>query len=272
MKICLLGASGRMGRELLLRVAAADDLELSGALAAPDDPWIGQDPGLAANLPAAGVIVTGSAEESVAGADVAVDFSAAAATGDVAHACAEAGCALVEGVTGITADGQAALKRAAGSVAVLQASNMSLGIYVLDELLGLAAQRLGEDYDLEIVETHHRGKADAPSGTALQLGRTAARARGRNFSEAAVFQRHGQTGGRKKGSIGFSAVRGGGFSGNHSILLAGNEEVLELRHQSLNRGVFAAGALRAARWLAGRPPGMYDLSSVMGMASSTTAF
>ena len=268
MKISLLGASGRMGRELMTRVAAAGDLELAGALAAPDDAWIGQDAGLAANLPAAGVKVTASPAESVAGADVAVDFSSAAVTVEIASACAEAGCALVEGVTGIGEEGQAALERAAGRIAVMQASNMSLGVYVLNELLRVAAGQLGEDYDLEIVETHHRGKADAPSGTALQLGRTAAAARGREFSDVAVFQRHGQTGAREKGSIGFSAVRGGGYSGNHSVLLAGNEEVLELRHQSLSRGVFAAGALRAARWLAGRPSGLYDLSSVM--AASVT--
>ena len=268
MKIALLGASGRMGRELIARVAAAHDLELAGALAAPDDPWNGRDAGLAANLPEAGVTVTASPAESVCGADVAVDFSAAAVTAGNAAACAEAGCALVEGVTGITAEGQAALDRAARRVPVLQASNMSLGVFVLDELLRLAAQRLGEDYDLEIVETHHRGKADAPSGTALQLGRSAAAARGREFAEVAEFQRHGHTGPRRKGSIGFSAVRGGGYSGNHSVILAGNDEVIELRHQSLSRGVFAAGALKAARWLAGRPPGMYDLSSVMGGASS----
>ncbi len=267
MKISLLGASGRMGRELMARVASAGDLELAGALAAPEDPWIGQDAGLAASLPEAGVAVTSSPDESVAGADAAVDFSTAAATVNIAAACAEAGCALVEGVTGITAEGQAALERAAKQVAVLQASNMSLGVHVLDELLRLAAQRLGEDYDLEIIETHHRGKADAPSGTALQFGRTAAAARGREFGEVAEFQRHGRTGARKRGTIGFSAVRGGGFSGNHSVLLAGSDEVLELRHQSLGRGVFAAGALRAARWLAGRPPGMYDLRSVMETAS-----
>ncbi len=263
MKISLLGASGRMGRELLARVAAADDLQLVGALAAPDDPWIRLDAGLAAGMRATGVIVTSSPEESISGADVAVDFSSAGATGEIAAACADAGCALVEGVTGISEGGQSALECAAREVAVLQASNMSLGVYVLDELLRRAAAQLGEDYDLEIIETHHRGKADAPSGTALQLGRTAAAARGREFSEVAVFQRHGQTGARAKGSIGFSAVRGGGFSGNHSVLLAGNDEVLELRHQSLSRGVFAAGALRAARWIVGRPPGMYDLSSVM---------
>lgn len=268
MKITLLGASGRMGRELMTRVAAAGDLELAGALAAPGDAWIGQDAGLAANLSAAGVKVTGSPVESVANADVAVDFSSSAVTAEIVAACVEVGCALVEGVTGIDDEDQAALEKAAGRIAVLQASNMSPGVYVLNELLGLAAQRLGEDYDLEIVETHHRGKADAPSGTALQLGRTAAAARGREFPDVAVFQRHGRTGEREKGTIGFSAVRGGGYSGNHSVLLAGNEEVLELRHQSLSRGVFAAGALRAARWLAGRPPGLYDLSSVM--ASSAT--
>ena len=271
MKISLLGASGRMGRELMTRVVAAADLELAGALAAPDDPWIGQDAGLAAGLSEAGVVVTSSASESVTDADVAMDFSSPAATERIAAACAAAGCALVEGVTGITDAGQAALDRAAARIAVLQASNMSVGIFVLNELLRAAAARLDDDYDLEIVETHHRGKSDAPSGTALQLGRTAADARGKELSEVAVFQRHGQTGERRKGSIGFSAVRGGGFSGNHSVLLAGAEEVLELRHQSLGRGVFAAGALRAARWLAGRPPGMYDLSSVMESSATPSA-
>lgn len=268
MKIALLGVSGRMGCELMPRVAAAPDLDLSGALAAPDDAWIGQDAGLAAGLAAAGVEVTDMPADSVAGADVAVDFSTAGVTGKIAEACAEAGCALVEGVTGIGGDGQSALHKAAERVAVLQASNMSLGVHVLNELLGVAAVRLGEDYDLEIIETHHRGKADAPSGTALQLGETAAAARGKALSDVGVFARHGHTGERRKGSIGFSSVRGGGYSGNHSVLLAGGEEVLELRHQSLSRGVFAAGALRAARWLAGRPPGMYDLSSVMGTSNS----
>ena len=271
MKISLLGASGRMGRELLARVAAAGDLELAGALAAPGDAWIGQDAGVAGNLPAAGVVVMSSPAASVANAEVAVDFSSAAVTGEIADACAEAGCALVEGVTGIAGAGQAALERAAGRIPVLQASNMSFGIYVMNELLAAAAARLGDDYDLEIVETHHGGKADAPSGTALQLGRTAAEARGRELAEVAVFQRHGQTGERKRGSIGFSAVRGGGFSGNHSVLLAGREEALELRHQSLGRGVFAAGALRAARWLAGQPPGMYDLSSVMESSAAASS-
>ncbi len=267
MKISLLGASGRMGRELMARVASADGLELAGALVAPGDSWVGRDAGLAANLPKAGVPVTTSPEESVSGADVAVDFSAAAVTADIAAACAAAGCALVEGVTGIAAEGQAALDRAASKVPVLQASNMSLGVFVLNELLRLAAQRLGEDYDLEIIETHHRGKADAPSGAALQLGRSAAAARGREFSEVAEFRRHGHIGARRRGAIGFSSVRGGGFSGNHSVILAGNDEVLELRHQSLGRAVFASGALRAARWLVGRPPGKYDLSAVMGTAS-----
>ena len=262
MKVALLGAGGRMGRELLAWVAAADDLQLGGALVAPDDPWIGRDAGLAANLGACGVIVTASPEESVSGADVAIDFSSAGATGAIAAACADAGCPLVEGVTGISEGGQAALQRAARKVAVLQAGNMSLGIHVLKELLSRAAAQLGEEYDIEIIETHHRGKADVPSGTALELGRVAAAARGREFSGVAVFQRHGQTGPRAKGSIGFSAVRGGGFSGNHSVLLAGGDEALELCHYSMNRGVFAAGALRAARWIVGRPPGMYDFSAM----------
>lgn len=265
-RIAILGATGRMGRALLELVAASDDLSLSGAAAEPGHPALGTDPGPGLGLPAFGLRIGDDPAAAVAGAEVAVDFSVAAATAAHAAACAAQGVALVIGTTGLGETEQAALAAAAERVPVVYGRNMSIGVNLLSELVRLAARTLDTDYDIEIYEAHHRHKVDAPSGTALQLGEAAVAGRGGRLDELAVYQRHGHTGPRPAGTIGFAVARAGGIVGDHRVTFGGDEELLELGHRALDRRVFARGALRAARWVVGQPPGLYGMREVLGLA------
>ncbi len=265
MRVAIFGASGRMGTALVRLIAADDRYRLTGALAEPGDPAVGQDAGLVARVDALGIAVTANLGSALGDCDVVIDFTAPAATRRHAEACAAAARPLVVGTTGLDPAGQEALAVAARRIPVLYARNMSLGVTVLTELARQAALLLGEDFDVEIIESHHRHKKDAPSGTALQLGEAVAAARGGTLAGRAVTDRDGP---RPAGAIGFASVRGGSIVGEHTVLLAGHEEVLELTHRATDRALFARGALRAANWLGGgRAPGLYDMRDVLGIGA-----
>lgn len=268
LRVSILGATGRMGQALLRLIAIAPDFEIRGAVTEPGEPRLGEDAHTGLGLPRADVRLTDDAASALADCDVAIDFTLPEAAAGHARACAAAGVPLVMGTTGLTAEDQEALQTAAGQIPVLYGRNMSLGITLLTELVRLAAGTLGPEYDIEIVEAHHRHKVDAPSGTALQLGEAAAAARNRALDELAVYSRVGQTGARPTGAIGFACLRAGSIAGDHRVLLATDEEILELGHHAVNRDVFARGAVQAARWLVGQPPGLYSMREVLGLADN----
>jgi 4-hydroxy-tetrahydrodipicolinate reductase len=267
LNVAMLGASGRMGRSIIPLIAAdTDGLRLSGALAAPEDPAVGRDAGDHAGTASLAIAITDDVERALAGADVAIDFTRADATLRHALACREAGCTLVIGTTGHTEAQRAELAEVARGLPVVLAPNMSLGVNVLFRLAELAARVLdGDRYDAEIFEAHHRNKVDAPSGTALGLGRAVAKARGVQLEDVAEYARHGSTGIRPYGRIGFSVVRGGDIVGDHRLIFAGPGERVELMHHAEDRSGFARGALVAARWVVGRPPGLYSMTDVLGL-------
>lgn len=266
LRVAMLGASGRMGRTIVPLLAAEPDLRLSGALAAPGDAAVGQDAGTFAGRAALAVSVTDDLGRALEEADVAIDFTLAEATLSHARACREAGCALVIGTTGHDEAQRAGLAELARGLPVVLAPNMSLGVNVLLRLAELAARALqGDRYDAEIFEAHHRNKVDAPSGTALALGRAVAAGRGVELEAAADYARHGATGVREHGRIGFSVLRGGDIVGDHRLVFAGPGEQVELVHHAQDRSGFARGALVAARWVAGRPPGLYSMFDVLGI-------
>jgi len=254
-----------MGQTLIRLIADDTRLELAGAATEPGHAAIGSDAGTAAGVEVLGVAITDDVSAAVSGADVAIDFTLPAAVQGNVTACIEHGVALVIGTTGLSADDQAELKRAAGSIALLYGRNMSVGVNVLSALARRASEALGADYDVEIHEAHHRHKVDAPSGTALQLGESVAEGRGSTLDEVAVYERHGVGVAREPGSIGFSSLRAGSIVGDHTILFAADEEIIELRHRALDRTVFARGALRAAIWIVQREAGFYSMNDVLGL-------
>ena len=266
LNVAMLGASGRMGRAIIPLVAASSDLRLSGALAAAGDPSIGQDAGAHAGSAPLAVAITDQLARALAGAHVAIDFTLADASVRHAQACREAGCALVIGTTGHDDGQRAELKELARGVPIVLAPNMSLGVNVLFRLAELAARALDpQQYDAEIYEAHHRNKVDAPSGTALGLGRAVAQGRGVELDQVADYARHGHGGVRERGHIGFSVVRGGDIVGDHRLIFAGPGEQIELSHHAQDRSGFARGALVAARWVVGRPPALYSMMDVLGL-------
>lgn len=267
LKVAVLGAAGRMGNAILACLTGAGDMRVVGALTEPGDPLLGTDAGDAARLGSLGVALSDDASEALSGADVAIDFTLPAALETNLAACQAAGTPLVVGTTGLD-DGQLrALERAAQGIPLVYARNMSVGVNVFMDLVARAAAVLGDAYDVEIVEAHHRFKVDAPSGTALALGDLIAGAAGRRLDEVAVRSRDGRTGPRTAGEIGFSVIRGGNIVGEHSVMFAGPEERLEFTHRAQDRKTFARGALIAARWAAEQPPGLYSMADVLGLAS-----
>ncbi len=266
-RLAVLGISGRMGQAVLDQLSQFPDLELAGASASATSRWQGQDAGEASGHPSRGVIVTADPATAVRGASVAVDFTLPDATPANLKACVAAACPIVIGTTGHSVEARAQIDAAASRIAVLLAPNMSLGVNLLLKLADLAARALDTDYDLEIFEAHHRHKKDAPSGTALRIGEVVAAARGTTLQEAGDFNRHGTTGARKPGTIGFSVLRGGDIVGEHVLTFAGPGERIELAHRAHDRSGFARGALKAARWVVGRPPGLYSMQDVLGFNS-----
>jgi len=265
LQVAMLGASGRMGRTIVPLVLAAPDLHLTGALADASDAAIGVDAGSHAGAAAAGVAITSDAARALEGARVAIDFTLPQASVRHARLCAERSCALVIGTTGQDAAATGQIEAAAKSIPIVMAPNMSLGVNLLLRLAELAARALDQDYDAEVYEAHHRHKVDAPSGTALALGRAVAAGRGLDFEKVAILARQGHVGARPRGAIGFSVARGGDIVGDHRLIFAGNGEQLELSHHAQDRSGFAQGALAAARWVVGRPPGLYSMRDVLGI-------
>jgi 4-hydroxy-tetrahydrodipicolinate reductase len=263
--IVITGASGRMGQMLVRVVAASGKAQLVGCVERKAHPWVGQDIGTCMGGAPLGVSVTDDPLEAFAKAQAVIDFTAPAATVEFAALAAQARCVHVIGTTGMEKDHLARLEPAARHAVLVRAGNMSLGVNLLVRLTQKVAAALDEDWDVEIVEAHHRMKVDAPSGTALMLGQAAADGRGVDLDDARVSGRDGITGARERGSIGFSAIRGGDIVGEHDVIFAADGERVILRHVATDRAIFARGALRAALWGQGQKPGQYDMMDVLGL-------
>ncbi len=269
--LAIFGVTGRMGQALLQAMREDGRFKLSGAGASAGSVHLGQDAGLAGGAGSghSGIKVCADADTVVAGAAVVADFSLGDAVPGHAAACARASVPLLVGATGLSPDALEALALAAKSIPVLVAPNTSVGVAVLLKLVEMAAGSLGPDYDIEILEAHHRGKRDAPSGTARQLGEAATRARATRLADRAVWQRYGaHNAPRQPGDIGFAVLRGGDIVGEHTVVFAGDGERLELTHRATDRMTFARGALDAAEWLTtDRSPAIYSMRHVLGMDS-----
>lgn len=263
--VAVAGVSGRMGRMLVAALADHPRLALTGALDRAGHPWAGQDLGQALGGQPTGLDVTDDPARALAGARVIIDFTAPDATVALAQLAADMGVGMVIGTTGLSPAHIAALDTLAQRIPLVRAGNMSLGVNLMVALTRRVAAALGPDYDIEIVEAHHRMKVDAPSGTALMLGEAAAEGRGLDHDAAALRGRDGITGARPAGGIGYAAIRGGDIVGEHDVIFAGPGERLVLRHVASDRGLFARGALAAAEWVAGRAPGAYDMTDVLGL-------
>ena len=259
------GASGRMGQMLVQAIAASRSAKLVGCVERSGHAWIGQDIGTAMGGAPLGVIVTDDPLEAFARAQAVIDFTSPAATVEFAALAAQARAVHVIGTTGLDPAHHAALDAAARHAVIIQAGNMSLGVNLLVRLTQKVARALDADWDIEVVEAHHRRKVDAPSGTALMLGQAAATGRGVLLTEAMVSGRHGVTGAREQGSIGFSAIRGGDIVGEHDVIFAADGERIMLRHVATDRAIFARGALKAALWGQNQKPGRYDMMDVLGL-------
>jgi 4-hydroxy-tetrahydrodipicolinate reductase len=264
LKLAIAGSSGRMGRMLIEAVLASEDCVLSGALDQAGSAALGHDAGAFAGRDT-GVAVTSDLRAGLAGADVLIDFTRP--EGTLAHlaVCADLGVRAVVGTTGFTAAQKTALSAAARQVPMVFAANMSVGVNVMLRLLRQAAQALDQGYDIEVVEAHHRHKVDAPSGTALAMGEVLAQARGVALDTHGVFSRHGHTGERVPGSIGFATVRGGDIVGEHTVIFAGTGERIEIAHKSSSRANYVDGSLRAARFVSTRGAGLYGMDDVLGL-------
>ncbi len=266
LKIAVAGAGGRMGQAVVRAIDSVDDAALAGALERAGADTVGRDAGQLAGLEPAGIAITDSAEEALGSAEAIIDFTAPAATMALAQLAAARSLIHVIGTTGLDAGQEAQLKADAGRARIVKAGNMSLGVNLLTALVRQAAAALGEDFDIEILEFHHRSKVDAPSGTALMLGEAAAEGRGISLEDHAVRSRDGMTGARDRGAIGFATLRGGSVVGEHRVVLAGPHERVELAHVAEDRSIFANGAVRAAIWARDRAPGLYSMADVLGLS------
>jgi 4-hydroxy-tetrahydrodipicolinate reductase len=253
-----------MGRALIEALAQAADFRLKAALERLDSPFLGKDAGELVGSPC-GVQISADLERSLAGCDVLVDFTRPEATLKHLEICRSRGIRMVIGTTGFTPEQKKLISAASRDVAMVMAPNMSVGVNLTLRLLELTAKVLNEGYDVEIIEAHHRHKVDAPSGTALRMGEVIAQALGRDLAECAVYGREGVTGERKPATIGFATVRGGDIVGDHTALFAGTGERVEITHRAASRATFALGALRAARFLAGKKSGLFDMQDVLGL-------
>lgn len=263
LRVAVAGAAGRMGRSLVASVVGASDMLLSGATESPGSSHVGQDAGELAGLPALGIAVADNPAEGIDSAQVLIDFSTPEATLACLERAAEQGVAAVVGTTGWSAEQRVRLDAFGDHVPLVFAPNFSTGVAVLGHLLAEAVRLLGEDYDVELMELHHGGKADAPSGTALRLAEIAAAARGGSLEDVVRYERHGRIGPRPDGEVGVQALRGGDAAGEHTVYLLGDGERLELTHRAGSRGAFVRGAMRATRWVVGQPAGLYDLGDVL---------
>ncbi|WP_375408893.1 4-hydroxy-tetrahydrodipicolinate reductase [uncultured Methylobacterium sp.] len=265
MRLVVVGADGRMGRMLIRAVAEAEGCTLSGAIEREGSPALGRDAGTLAGIEALGVAVTDDPLPVFAAAEGVLDFTTPGATTFFAELAAQARIVHVVGTTGLAQADLAKLAAAARHARIVRSGNMSLGVNLVAGLVRKVAAALGEDFDIEIVEMHHRMKVDAPSGTALLLGEAAAEGRGVALPDVRVSTRDGHTGARRPGDIGFATLRGGTVVGDHSVVFAGPGERITLGHHAEDRTIFARGAVRAARWAFDRPPGLYGMADVLGL-------
>ncbi|MFT6286780.1 MAG: 4-hydroxy-tetrahydrodipicolinate reductase [Halieaceae bacterium] len=265
-RIGITGAAGRMGRILIEAIAlSGDDVQLTAAIEHPGSSLLGADAGEVAGQGKNGVAIVSDLAGVINDLDVLIDFTIPTATVANVAVCAEHGKAIVIGTTGFSDPQQAQLDSAAGQIAVCKATNFSTGVNLCFKLLDMAAKVLGDDVDIEITESHHRHKIDAPSGTALSMGKVVADALGRDLKEVAVYGREGQTGARDRNTIGFATVRAGDIVGEHTVMFAADGERVEITHKASSRMSFGRGAVRAAGWLAGQDNGMYDMQDVLGL-------
>ncbi len=264
-RIAVTGAAGRMGKVLIEAIDEADDLTLGAAIVHPESSLIGADAGEVAGIGKNGVALAGNIADVRDAFDVLIDFTFPDLTLENLEFCSQNGKAAIIGTTGMTDAEKEQVRVAADRVPVVFAPNMSVGINVVLNLLQTAASVLGDDYDVEIIETHHRHKKDAPSGTALRLGEAVADALGRDLKECAVYGREGFTGERPQKEIGFETIRAGDVVGDHTVLFATMGERIEITHKASSRMTFAKGAIRAAYWLQGKPAGLYDMQDVLSL-------
>ena len=267
MGLIVVGAAGRMGQSLIRTIAGIDGVHLAGAVERPGSEALGRDAGELAGLGPNGVLITDDALPVFAKAEGVLDFTAPAATLDFADLAAQARIVHVIGTTGMDDSHEARLQAASRHARIVKSGNMSLGVNLLSVLVRQAAKALDAgDWDIEVLEMHHRHKVDAPSGTALLLGQAAAQGRGIDLAPHSVRVRDGHTGARPEGAIGFATLRGGSVVGEHSVILAGEGETIELSHKATDRSIFARGAVRAALWARGQKPGYYSMLDVLGLA------
>lgn len=262
-RIAVCGAAGRMGRALIAAVQASEGAQLTAAIERPGSEYLGQDAGVVAGVAALGICI--SDDLAQAEFDVAIDFTAPAAT--LAHAaiCQRLGRGLVIGTTGLAAEQKAELQRLSAQQAMVYSGNYSVGVNVSLKMLALAAKAFGDSVDIDVLEAHHRHKVDAPSGTALMMGEAVASALGRDLDEVAIYARHGHTGARERQQIGFQTLRGGDTVGDHTVFFFGEGERVEVRHVATNRANFATGAVRAACWLPAQTAALYSMQDVLGL-------
>jgi 4-hydroxy-tetrahydrodipicolinate reductase len=260
-RVCIAGASGRMGRALIEAAHASTVHTVAAALDLPGSDSIGRDAG----GPRGAIEITDDVRDALSASDVLIDFTRPQGTLAHLEQCVALGVRAVIGTTGFDAAGLAAIRKASEKIAIVLAPNFSVGVNVALKLVEQAARSLGADYDIEVFEAHHRLKVDAPSGTAIGMGQAAAAGRGLDLDEVATWTRHGVTGERKAGTIGFSSVRGGDIIGDHTVYFAGPGERIEITHRSNSRANYAQGALRAALWLADKPHGLFDMQDVLAL-------
>lgn len=265
MRLIVAGAGGRMGRTLVRAIAESKGVILAGALEAAGSSFMGQDTGVLAGLGPNGILIGADSQTALHDADGVIDFTAPAATTALAEIAAQAKCVHIIGTTGLSEEDEARIAAAAKSARIVKSGNMSLGVNLLAALVRRVAKTLDEEFDIEIVEMHHNKKIDAPSGTALMLGRAAAQGRGVDLGARSVRARDGHIGARRAGDIGFAVLRGGSVVGEHSVIFAGPAERIELAHKAEDRMIFARGALQAALWARGQGPGLYTMADVLGL-------
>jgi len=264
-RIAIAGAAGRMGRQLIEACLQTSDVVLAAALEHPHSSWVGSDAGELANLGKQNIHIVTDLEKVISQFEVLVDFTTPEAT--LAHLakCHATAKRMVIGTTGFSAQQRQLIEQAAQKIAIVLAPNMSVGVNLTFKLLEIAAQVLGEEVDIEIIEAHHRQKMDAPSGTALRLGEIVAQTLGRNLSECAVYGRQGKTGERERHTIGFATIRAGDIVGEHTVLFAGTGERIEITHKATSRMTFAKGAIRAAQWIMQQESGLFDMQDVLAL-------
>ncbi len=265
LKLCVLGGSGRMGSTILSEALDSKLVMLHSVLEVKSHKWIGRDIGHILNGKNNNVIVSDDLNESLLGCDAVIDFTQPINTVNCSNICAKLGVAHIIGTTGFDENQENEILSSSSKIPIVKTGNMSLGINILTKLVEKVAKSLDLDFDVEILEMHHKNKIDSPSGTALMLGKSVARGRGKKLSDLASYNKEGITGEREKGNIGFASLRGGGVIGEHEVIFASENEKISIKHEALSRNIFANGALKAAIWAVDKNPGLYDMSDVLGI-------